>query len=226
MLFIHTLAPIRMNQPNLKILKEKGWTEIENISSDEDLIKIAKGLGQLTNHPNGQLIGKLKPKDGSNSIKGTFSNQYGYDAFPLHTDTAFWPKPVRYVLLGSKDKSICNSFIVSVSDIWKQMTEDDKKEARQAIYLIKTIHGKFYSSLLFRDSITEGLKYDPSCMQPLNKSAKKFQPKLEKALSEVNPKEIQWTGNKVVVIDNWRTLHGRRAAKADLKRELKRIYIK
>jgi len=214
-----------MNQKIIELINKQGWIELKNITSDEELITLAQSIGQIIKHPNGELIGSLKPKSGKDSIKGTFSNQYGYNSFPLHTDTAFWGKPARYILLSSKEISNCSTLIVSSSDIWENISDDDMKFAKQAIYLIKTIHGQFYSSLIFRENNIEGLRYDSTCMRPFNQSGKKIQESLELILSNIQPKKIDWTGNKTIIIDNWKILHGRTPIINNKNRELKRIYI-
>jgi alpha-ketoglutarate-dependent taurine dioxygenase len=60
-------------------------------------------------------------------------------------------------------------------------------------------------------------------MKPINDSAKR----VVHLMSEMNTNlwGINWSGNKAIIIDNWKMLHGRREAKAGEKRELKRIYI-
>lgn len=214
-----------MVQDKYKILKEKGWIELESGSTDEELNNLAGYIGQIINHSNGENISKLNPKSSVDSIKGTLSSVYGYGNFPLHTDTAFWAIPARFILLHSIDKSSCNTHVLPATEIWNSLTREDKKNAERAIYLIKTTQQQFFSSLLFKINNIKGLKYDPMCMIPFNESAKQIQPKLQKVLFGLPHFEIEWTGNNTLIIDNWRILHGRGSAENDIYRELKRIYI-
>ncbi|PZX46932.1 carbon starvation induced protein CsiD [Algoriphagus chordae] len=214
-----------MNQENYISLREKGWTEFNSGSSDEELISIASKIGRIINHPNGQSVFTLKPKLESKSFKGTFSNTCGLNEFPLHTDTAFSKNPARYILMHSKESSNCDTTLISKTDLWNLLSEFDRNNAKRAIYLVKTRTEKFYTSLIFQENGKTGIKYDSTCMRPFNKYAKEFDKKLKKVLSEIKPSSLKWTGGKTVIIDNWTSLHGRKSAKNDIKRELKRIYI-
>jgi alpha-ketoglutarate-dependent taurine dioxygenase len=211
------------NKQLLNKLETQGWVEIENITSDNDLITLSRDIGEIVMHPNGHLINRLRPNNGSEKIKGTLSNRFGFGNFPLHTDTAFWPIPVRFILFSSTAISLCPTFLVSTSSLFNQLNLKEFKEIERAIFKIKTPNNQFYSSLIFRENNTEGLKYDSACMIPVNKQAKFFVNKIEK--SEISMDEIHWSGNKAVVIDNWKMLHARGPALVNENRELSRIYI-
>ena len=60
-------------------------------------------------------------------------------------------------------------------------------------------------------------------MKPINDDAKLFVQELENSVSKAVP--IQWIGNRLVIIDNWYVLHGRKAVdSADFDRKLFRFY--
>lgn len=214
-----------MNRENYISLKEKGWTELKSGSSDEELISIASKIGRIIHHPNGQTVFTLKPKLESEAFKGTFSNTCGLNEFPLHTDTAFSKKPVRYILMHSRESSNCDTTLLSKNEFWNLLSESDRYNAKRAIYLVKTRTEKFYTSFIFQENGKTGIKYDSTCMIPFNKYAKEFDQKIRKLLSEIKPSRLKWTNGKTVIIDNWMSLHGRKSAKNDTRRELKRIYI-
>lgn len=218
------LAPITMSNLIDKIEKN-GWVEINNISTSEDLLEISEKLGKIIPHSNGKKIDALMPKNGINSIKNTFSNKFGYGSFPLHTDTAFWAKPTRYVALFSPKVSLCNTFIIHNKNIIKLMNEKDIDNAKKSIFLVKTINSQHYSSAIFNKNMIEGLRYDTNCMSPKNTSARLFQEKFNKILAGIQPIEIEWTGTNAIIFDNWKTLHGRASAIDEKDRILNRIYI-
>lgn len=210
-------------------LKEKvidqGWFEIENILSNDDLLNLAMKLGEIMKHPNGELIAELQPKSKEKAVKDTLSHRHEYGSFPLHTDTAFWSKPARFVILSSKQLSTCSTVIIHQDDIWKRLNSEERKNAEKAIYVIKTPQGQHYCSLLFQEDGVKGFRYDPTTMIPVNKSAKLFQKMLDSIIPSIEPTQINWTGNKAVVFDNWRTLHGRNNADKTELRTIKRIYL-
>jgi alpha-ketoglutarate-dependent taurine dioxygenase len=210
---------------HLDKLEKNGWVEFENISTERDLFEVANKFGKIVCHPNGELIGILKPNDGVKAIKGTFSNIHGFSVFPLHTDTAFWIKPVRYLLLSSIYSSSCSTFFISLETILNHFSNTELEQFKRAIFKVKTIHEQYYSTLFFNHNGITGIKYDPSCMFPVNSNAKRFIGKLEQVMINIPIEKIKWTGNNAVIIDNWKMLNGREAALRSEKRELRRIYI-
>lgn len=214
-----------MNHEHYTSLKKKGWTEFKSGSTDSELISIASNIGEITKHPNGQCVFSLKPKLANDAVKGTFSNMHGLNDFPLHTDTAFYKKPARYILMHSVNPSNCNTTLLLKNSFWDLMTTAEKTKAERAIYLVKTNQEKFYTSFIFRENNESGFKYDPSCMFPVNKYAKEFDSLFNNIILDIPLIDIKWSGNKTIIIDNWNILHGRKSAKNDIQRELKRIYI-
>jgi hypothetical protein len=214
-----------MNEEHYISLKEIGYTEFTSDSTDSELISMASNIGEIIKHPNGQSVFTLKAKLENDAIKGTFSGKHGLNNFPLHTDTAFYKKPARYILMHSVNPSNCDTTLLLKNSFWDLMTKSDKIKAERAIYLVKTNQEKFYTSFIFRNNNEEGFKYDPSCMSPVNKYAKEFDQIFNEILLKIPLTNIKWSGNKTIVIDNWNILHGRKSAQNDIKRELKRIYI-
>lgn len=206
-------------------LIENGWTEFKSGSSDSELISIASELGNILKHPNGEDVFLLKPKSENESLLGTFSNIHGLNDFPFHTDTAFYKNPARFILMHSACSSSCDTTILKKSDFWNELTDTEKKMAERAIYIVKTKRERFYTSFIFKENNENGIKYDPSCMFPYNKVAKEFDHIFQGIISGIEPKSIKWTAGKTVIIDNWKTLHGRKSAEKDITRLLKRVYI-
>ena len=206
-------------------LKRNGWVQIEGVDSKEDLLSIASYLGIIKPHPNGESVFCLKPSDGKAAVKGTFSNVFGCSEFPLHTDTAFWTIPARYLVLGMIEQSDCDTHIISTSDIFSKLGDEVSKLARTSIYMIDTIEEKKYSSLYFKYQSQTGFKFDANCMKPINRDAKLFHSKIMECFTDLKTTPIIWSGNKAVVLDNWNTLHGRRAVSdTENNRKLFRIY--
>lgn len=214
-----------MKEEDYISLKEKGWTEFKSGSTDSELISIASNIGNILKHPNGQEVFELKPKLENEALAGTFSNKHGLKDFPLHTDTAFYKRPARFILMHSVQSNTCDTTILKKIDFWNLLTDLDKKNAERAIYLVKTNREKFYTSFIFKENNEYGIKYDPTCMSPFNKYAKEFDQSFQKIISKIEPTRINWTEGKTLIIDNWKNLHGRKSAEKDITRILKRIYI-
>lgn len=214
-----------MIESKLKTLKEKAWVEFHEFSLEEDLLNLAAQFGKVIPHSNGKLIFHLKPKLKGDGITGTLSNRYGREEFPYHTDTVFWTKPARYVLLHSNLESDCSTLMLKTSDVLNFFSPEEVKKAKRSNFIIKTNGKTQYTSLFIKDLNTLLLKYDPTCMFPVDKLARETVLKLEKVVSELQPSRIRWSTNKTVIFDNWKILHGRDSVKDKDNRELKRIYI-
>jgi len=205
-------------------LKTEGIVIVENIYSQDELISLAKSVGKIRAHPNGEDMVTLKSSDGVNTLTGTFSNIYGLSAFPLHTDTAFWGIPARYVVMGMLKTSKCTTNYVSLSNINKFVSGDFLIKARRAIYLVETFEGCKYTSPVFYENGSCGFRFDPNIMTPVNGHAKKFHEEFVAAINKVESIKIDWNGNKAVVFDNWNYLHSRSAV-VNENRQLFRIYL-
>jgi len=204
---------------------KSGWFEIEDVTSKEYILEIATSLGSIRPHPNGEKLSILSPSHGEHSIKGTFSHRYGFSLFPLHTDTAFWSQPSRYIVIGMFMKSDSNTHLIQTSEVFSKLSTKSLNYAKSATYIIDTIEGKKYTSLLFSEFGENGFRFDPSCMKPINKAANYFHNEFCYLLENIKVNEIHWTGNKAVVIDNWKCLHGRGCvAEDEHNRELMRVY--
>lgn len=202
----------------------KGILMVDGIKSPDELINLAKSIGQIALHPNGKKLAILNASNGEKSLPGTFSHTFGLNAFPFHTDTAFWALPARYVVMGMFAQSRSTTNYISVLDIAKYVSFDLLSQARKSIYLVETFEGSKYMSPAFEKKGKWGIRFDPNIMKPVNDHAKKFHVELEKAIENVGFKKIDWTGNKAVIFDNWIYLHGRSAVNGE-NREIYRIYL-
>ena len=209
-----------------KKLENEGWVELEDISCPESLLAVAEKIGTIIPHPNGKLLNVLKPSDGVASMSGTFSSIYGFEAFPLHTDTAFWPKPVRYIVMGVLNEDQTSTYIESTISIINTLTRFARNAAKTAVYKVITPSGVHFTSLMFNEHGMQGFRFDPCCMTPANESAKIFDSEFREAATTIKPYKISWSGSKALILDNWNTMHGRSAIKdISRNRELLRIYV-
>lgn len=214
-----------MNTREKEILNKVGWLEFDGNSTNDELISLATSIGQIQRHPNGAEIFTLTAKDGLYSTKGTFSNKFGFGDFPLHTDTAFYIKPIRYMILSMNKPSEASTTLLSIKRLFEKLSPNDEYLASRAIYKVKTNEGSFYSSLFIENERNKSFRYDSTCMFPVNNAAKEFEIKLHEIFSQVELENINWNKPKTIIIDNWKVLHGRSRVKMDEHRELKRIYI-
>jgi hypothetical protein len=86
--------------PKLSSLNKTGYQLLE-VKSTDDLVTIAKSLGNpLPSRPNTTTtVDLLKPN--CNRADRSMSAQYQYTPFPFHTDGAYLVSAPRYVILRS-----------------------------------------------------------------------------------------------------------------------------
>jgi hypothetical protein len=78
--------------------------------------------------------------------------------------------------------------------------------------LVRSGKRSFYSTILPPDR--SFLRYDPGCLEPV-----------DERLAKACPRAHDWKAGEILVIDNWRLMHGRGPASAGSGRFLARILI-
>ena len=206
-----------------KELERKGIAVVNGIQSEEELLTLAKSLGKIRLNQNGSATSILRPRTGRNSIRGTFSQVYGLSPFPLHTDTAFLSVPVRYLVFGMIGSSSCATTYIHFDEICKA-SKNLMSVAKQAVYLSDTFEERKYIGAAFTHNGRNGIRFDANVMRPMNAHARKFHECISHALSLLPVNRIVWPGNRAVIIDNWKILHGREEA-INEDRQILRIYV-
>ena len=208
----------------LTTLQASGWTIIDGVKSDEDFYRISTSIGVPLPSPTGELIKRITPQTSEQSRPGTMSDQYGLEAFPFHTDTAFWPTPARYVLLKAEGDIRRNTCLLSIPDLISKAGIPEK--VKSSIWKIRTPQHAFYCSMSFKQSGVGGYRYDPVCMMPANRPACFVRSVVDNLIANSKAQTIQWSPGDVVVLDNWRMLHSRGPApQNEATRTLARIYV-
>lgn len=210
----------------LEDLKFTGWCVIYSASNtDKQLIDLASQIGRIYLHPNGDLIDQVIPKSKIQSIKNTFSYNYQFEAFPFHTDTAFWNLPARFVLMSNAIASNTATTIIHTNQLFTSLSDKEKNILSNAVFLLKTPTANFYSKLLNKLNNTSFFRFDPNCMKAMNKDAIEAKEIIKIKLEAIPVNRITWERPKILIFDNWKTLHARESIGDDSERLLKRIYI-
>ena len=197
-------------------LSARGYAQLHDVESIEHALSGTESLGPLL-PLNGQRVQRLVPKEREAAKSNSFSRQHGRSAFPLHTDTAFWDEPARFIVLFSSVMSHCATRVLSAND-----TDDLMARARcnNPVFLRNTVRGAVYSHPC-GDATELNALYDPCCMTAVNVAAQEFEQEALKAGERSH--RLCWRGNTALVIDNWRVMHGRESCPDD-NRLLYRFY--
>ncbi|KFC19165.1 hypothetical protein [Chryseobacterium sp. FH1] len=194
-----------------------------SIKSDEDFLKLAYKLGKpITSRINGFLIDNLIPVRKEEAHKQSISANFGTNAFPFHTDGAYFKIPPKFILLRYIN-GISNPTPTLVCNL-KDITTTDKRILKHSVWKVKSRDLSFYSSILSEDERI--FRFDKCIMQPAD-SKNDNSIYLEQLISTLPKEQINWEINKTVVIDNWNYLHTRPEVKDNEinSRNLQRIMI-
>jgi alpha-ketoglutarate-dependent taurine dioxygenase len=201
----------------LRALASFGWMEVDGIHDTEELSRLAASLGRVSD----RAIASLSPSAIKQGRSRSFSYHYGLNQFPMHSDTAFWELPARYVVLRSARASNTPTLLLpfpNLRDILKA------SRAETAIFGVRTTIGSFYgkSSSSWNPFM---VRFDPCYMTPANPDARRLAASLSYPDSSLIHRFF-WNGANALVIDNWRCLHARAPIEAaDTERTLTRIYV-
>lgn len=199
----------------LSELSAHGYAQLQDIESIEHALSVTEGLGPLL-PLNGAVVQELLPREKEGVQSNSFSRRYGRGVFPLHTDTAFWERPARFVVIFSAVASRGATRVLSLKDT-RYLMESARRS--NPIFLRQTTRGEIYSHPW--DGVEISALYDPCYMLPVNKEARDFQ----EATLEAGERSqrLDWCGAAVLIMDNWRVMHGRDSCD-DGNRVLHRFY--
>ena len=221
------------NQPIEQIKEELenfGWwkNNCRDCDLDTYLLDIANSLGTPVGmRRQKHIIEILKPTSSNLAHPNSLSRRYALSGFPFHCDTAHWPTPCRFIIIGCKEKGTCERTTDLVD--WKLLALEDAEInlLKYATFLIKNGRNSFYSSIIHEKGLYA--RYDQGCMFPAGRESNIAVRLFDSLLDKAEKSEILWKNNDVIVIDNWRTLHGRgrssQPSRLISNRELHRILI-
>lgn len=208
-------------------LSRHGWAALARNDPQWPLLRIAQSLGSVVEQSGGQVIRKLTPKHSNDARYNSLSHKFGLGQFPLHTDTAFYPNPVRYLVMAVEgDLRRVTTVISTASVLYPDPDRAFEDAVRRSVWISRA-HSPFYCSMNFQTADGRGYRYDCSCMTPANTAAQTVAARMPSLMSRAKPYAVDWASTGTLVLDNWRVLHGRGPEPAEEgPRELYRIYVR
>lgn len=212
---------------DLTELNTRGWMLVDGVSSKADLLELGKVLGSPVRTPNRELVKEIRRIPRDQAPPKSQSAIYGAGPFPLHTDTVFWPLPVRYVLLRGYGDTRRPTTIKKFSELVRGCNTEFHVCARNSVWLVDAGLRKIYCSMQFRHGDSTGWRYDADLMAPANDAAVRVARVLRSLVTGEAVESITWSGDKAVVMSNWTTLHGRGPQPPDEGiRIIERLYVR
>jgi len=215
----------------MAMLDARGWAAFALSSSPdagfrEQLLALAERLGTPTaTRSGGHLFDTLTPTEANAAKPRSLSKIHSAGEFPLHIDTAHWLTPCRYVILAC----------VSAGGAHRPTSLLDTRRLplnKQQISLLcgtplRVTNGRysFFSTIFSRTR--PFVRLDPGCMTATTPDGAKALAVFSRENWPEYIETIHWEAGTVLVMDNWRLLHGRgHADSSDSDRKLLRISIR
>ncbi|KRF09736.1 hypothetical protein ASG89_16110 [Paenibacillus sp. Soil766] len=216
---------------NLNKLRDNGWIfEREKLINQDNLLQLAFDLGEpIPSRLNSTLIDTLVPMDANKAKPKSLSAVYGVGQFPLHTDTAYIKIPARYIILYAKqiEGEVQPTTLLDLSKIG--FSQDLEERLDRCLYTIANSRHSFLATLRGYSNIhrKKWIRFDSSCMRPTNKESSVTMNELNDSISKIKLEIINWSQGDILIIDNWRCLHGRGVANSSAKavRVIERVTI-
>jgi Taurine catabolism dioxygenase TauD, TfdA family len=169
--------------------------------------KIANKFGKIESGRGGKLVEKIVPQTFNAAYAGSLSNKYGLGPLPLHTETAHWPIPCRYVVIGCADAGPKPTPTVLLDVRQINLSKSEVSACESAVFLIRNGRRSFYGHLRERDRAF--FRVDPGCMAPLTRDGEMALNAFSVARNERALYRHDWNAGEILIIDNWRVVHGR-----------------
>lgn len=209
-------------------LARDGWATYQTFGVDaestiRELVRIGNGLGTRVAGRAGAIEEVIEPQATHGAHPRSLSAQFGLGTLPLHVELSHRPRPCRYILLGCIDPGSPAAGTMLL-DWWTLgFSSDELKLLEDAPVLIRSGRRSFYSSLMPPERTF--LRYDPGCLEAVDERGRVALDLIERRLRACSPAIHQWRRGGILVIDNWRTLHGREPSHQGSGRSLARILI-
>lgn len=209
-------------------LVERGWA---NRSAPADvpgallaeLKRIAEALGRRVPGRAGSTEETLVPRTAAEAHPKSLSARYGLDALPFHTELSHRPRPCRYLLLGCLDPGSPGAVTLMLD--WRGLgfSVDELDLLASAPILARSGRRSFYTTLL--SAGRSFLRWDPGCLEAVDPRGRSALELVERRLADGRPVSHRWRRGDILLIDNWRVLHGRGRSGPASGRRLARILI-
>lgn len=209
-------------------LANQGWTTSHVDASDDEaianeLVAAARSLGELVP---GRLLGVsevIRPLDDGDAHPRSLSAVHGLGALPFHTELSHRLRPCRYVILACLDPGLGAAATTTLD--WRGLgfTEAEMRHLSSAPILARSGRRSFYTNILPVNR--RFLRYDRDCLEPVDKRGETALDIVKIRLSTGKAHRHTWRRGNILLIDNWRCLHGREATIGLESRRLLRVLI-
>ncbi|HWO18326.1 MAG TPA: TauD/TfdA family dioxygenase [Kofleriaceae bacterium] len=210
----------------LQALSVVGWSVVEGIDEGQ-LLDVARSLGEPVPLRRGtSVISNLKVLTRNRALPRSLSAVHGEGAFPLHSDAAHWPQPPRFVLLYAPSGADVRrpTLLADTRDLLNHLSLPEIDLLRRGVLRVRSGRSSRLTTIVDRLGI---IRFDADCMEPANTTGEKAVRLVSSWVDACDPIHVTWTLGRLLILDNWRCLHGRDAAPHidDSGRRLLRVLV-
>lgn len=208
--------------------EKHGLVTVKGVNDDESLLELASSLGRPIKGAGDRLIKELRVMHRAAAPPLTLSAAFGTAGFPLHTDTAFWNVPARFLVMRAIGDIRRATLICPFSELFSLTSARLTEAGRKAIWTLTSSTGSVYCGMTFRAfGENRGFRYDRQCMAPANSAARDIDEYMNFGVVDTAVRQLSWSSGTAVVIANWQTLHARGPEPPqEAERILQRIYVR
>ena len=211
--------PIGLSQNQETLLRQQGWVVTRLFGKSDDdpadpqgiLDKAMARFGTVLRMP--RQTGPLRAKSRADAYARSLSVQHGLGSLPLHTDTAHWLTPARYLgLLRTDSSSACvATYLWDAEGLMCKMS--DASSNGHEIFFVRNAAQSFYAAIT---SPTRGfVRLDAGCMIPRTARGRALLDQFANPAAVSGVESVYLKRGEALIIDNWRVLHGRGSAEGD-----------
>jgi alpha-ketoglutarate-dependent taurine dioxygenase len=215
---------------NAADLQELGWA-VGHLSPNpqhqyhDQILELAVRFGKIAHQSNASPVTVLQPQNKQIAKPNTLSAKFSTGEFPYHTDTAHWPIPARYMILACIDPGAGSRETHLLDSTKLELTASECNLLNSTPFRIVNGRKSFFSTILQKNR--SFIRHDPGCMVPTEERGEVAQKMFCRDRFDSLVVPIKWEPQKVLIIDNWRFLHGRsKSICNDSNRKLLRVYIR
>lgn len=172
-----------------------------------EVASLASDLGDIVPGRDRQRVEYIVPQEADSAHAGSLSSQFGLEALPLHTDTAHWPVPCRYLVMACAEPGPSPTPTILLDSHAVQIAASEVAACTSAVFLIRNGRRSFYGSIMERDR--PFVRFDLGCMEAVSADCIAASDPFSLRRNAERIYRYEWTRGDVLVIDNWRVLHGR-----------------
>jgi Taurine catabolism dioxygenase TauD, TfdA family len=210
-------------------LRKSGWASIALGAQGvpfltQAVTRIANSLGDIVPRRGGTFVERLSPRSSENARAKSLSRKFGCGALPLHCDTAHWLVPCRYIVLACAEPGHVEAPTVLLDTDSVSLSDEENLLTRSASFVVRNGRKSFYANLI--DGQRSFVRLDPGCMEPVTDASIEAMNLYRCDRHRGKTVALHWKLGDILVIDNWRVLHGRgNVSNADPSRLLLRAYV-